>query len=98
MSFTAGILALAVWLCPNEASENGFPLFQIWCSEAKEKCVDKDQDGSLNEPKLENSLFVYADKNLVIRYNNLLNPMISGLFSFPSGQCCSAVKLLHLST
>lgn len=35
MSFTAGVLALAVWLCLNEVSVNGFLLHQIWRSEAR---------------------------------------------------------------
>lgn len=97
MSSSAGILALAVWLCPNEVSVNGFLLCQIRSPEARLKYVDKGQDDSLNELKLEISQFRYADTNLVIRCDHLPSPVMSGLFSFPSGLRCSNVKPLSRS-
>ena len=37
MSYTSGILALVVWLFPNEVAVNGFLLWQIWCLEARHR-------------------------------------------------------------
>lgn len=61
-----------------------------------QKYVDRDKEDNLNELRLEISQFRYADKNLVIRCDNLQSPVISGLV-LPSGHCCSNVKLLSHS-
>lgn len=37
MSFTAGVIALAVWLCLNEVSVNGLLLQRMRCSEARHR-------------------------------------------------------------
>lgn len=62
----------------------------------KQKYVDTDQEDGFNELRLETSQLRYADKNLVIKCDNLQSPVISGL-TFPSGQSWSNVKLLLLT-
>lgn len=54
MSFAVGILALAVWLCPNEVSEK-------WVSIVLDMVL-KYQNDNHNELKLGISRFRYADK------------------------------------
>lgn len=85
MSFTAGILAQAARLCANEAS------VKTWYTEARQ------EEDNLAGLRLEISKLWYADKNPVIRGDNLQSPGISGLLP-PSGQCwsnCCLTVLMH---
>lgn len=85
MSFTAGILAQAAWLCANEAS------VKTWYTEARQ------EEDNLTGLRLEISKLWSADKNLVIRGDNLQSPGINGLLP-PSGQCwsnCCLTVLMH---
>lgn len=96
MSFSAGILAQAVWLCLNEVWVNGFQ--DMVLRGKTQKYVDTDQEDNVNGLRLEISPLWYADKNLIIRCNNLQSPRISGPMQ-PSGQCWSNVKLLlHIAS
>lgn len=91
MSFSAGILAQAVWLCLNEVWVNGFQ--DMVLRGKTQKYVDTDQEDNVNGLRLEISQLWFSDKNLIIRCNNLQSPWISGPMQ-PSGQCWSNVKLL----
>ena len=59
MSFAAGILELAVWLCPNEVSVKWVSIIPDLALRGK---TQRDREDNYNELRLEISHFRYGDK------------------------------------